>query len=62
MTVAVPLGAAPGEQYAVIWAETAGGVTLAVAPLRLLAEPGGVLDQLEAAGLDPAGPTWKADQ
>lgn len=24
MTVAVPLGAAPGEQYAVIWAETAG--------------------------------------
>lgn len=38
------------------------GVTLAVAPLRLLAEPGGVLDQLDAAGLDPAGPPWKADQ
>lgn len=36
------------------------GVTLAVAPLRLLAEPGGVLDQLEAAGLDPGGPPWKA--
>ncbi|MGA0544826.1 TraB/GumN family protein [Brevundimonas sp. VNH65] len=38
------------------------GVTLAVAPLRLLAEPGGVLDQLEAAGLDPAGPPWRSDQ
>jgi hypothetical protein len=38
------------------------GVTLAVAPLRLLAEPGGVLDQLEGAGLDPGGPAWKHDQ
>lgn len=35
------------------------GVTLGVAPLRTLAEPGGVLDQLEAQGLDPRGPEWK---
>lgn len=35
------------------------GVTLAVAPLRILAEPGGVLDQLEAGGLDVVGPVWK---
>ncbi len=35
------------------------GVTLAVAPLRLLAEPGGVLDGLEADGLDVRGPDWK---
>ena len=35
------------------------GVTLAVAPLRLLAEPGGVLDGLEAEGLDVRGPDWK---
>lgn len=47
---------------AVQWALSEPGVTLAVAPLRLLAEPGGVLDQLEAAGLDPAGPNWKPDQ
>ena len=38
------------------------GVTLAVAPLRILAEPGGVLDQLEAEGLDPSGPAWREDQ
>ncbi len=38
------------------------GVTLAVAPLRVLAEPGGVLDQLEAEGLDPSGPAWRRDQ
>lgn len=37
------------------------GVTLAVAPLRLLAEPGGVLDGLEAEGLDVRGPDWKAE-
>lgn len=47
------------------WAEAANqalsqpGVTLAVAPLRILAEPGGVLDQLKAQGLDPRGPAWK---
>ena len=49
-----------------LWAQattralTQAGVTLAVAPLRILAEPGGVLDQLEAQGLDPRGPEWKA--
>lgn len=36
------------------------GVTLGVAPLRILAEPGGVLDQLRAQGLDPRGPAWRA--
>lgn len=35
------------------------GTTLAVAPLRLLAEPGGVLDGLEARGFDVVGPAWK---
>lgn len=35
------------------------GVTLGVASLRILAEPGGVLDQLEADGLDVIGPDWK---
>lgn len=38
------------------------GVTLAVAPLRLLAEPGGVLDGLEADGFDIVGPEWRAEQ
>lgn len=37
------------------------GVTLAVAPLRLLAEPGGVLDGLEADGFEIVGPEWRAD-
>ncbi|MFC5344053.1 TraB/GumN family protein [Brevundimonas staleyi] len=37
------------------------GVTVGVAALRLLAEPGGVLDQLEAEGLDVRGPDWKAE-
>lgn len=50
------------------WAEatrtalTQPGVTLAVAPLRILAEAGGVLDQLEVGGLDVVGPVWKPDQ
>lgn len=35
------------------------GVTMAVAPLRILAEPGGVLDQIEASGLSIEGPEWK---
>ena len=34
------------------------GVTLAVAPLRLLAEPNGVLDGLEAQGFEVVGPEW----
>lgn len=37
------------------------GVTMGVAGLRILAEPGGVLDQLEAEGLDVVGPDWKSD-
>ncbi len=37
------------------------GVTLAIAPLRLLAERDGVLDQLDAQGLEPQGPEWRAD-
>jgi len=35
------------------------GVTMGVAPVRLLAEPGGVLDSLEARGLEVEGPEWK---
>jgi len=34
------------------------GVTLAVVPLRILAERSGVLDQLKAQGLSIAGPAW----
>jgi hypothetical protein len=37
------------------------GVTMGVASLRILAEPGGVLDQLEAEGLEVRGPDWKAE-
>lgn len=36
------------------------GVTMAVAPLGLLAESGGVLDRLEAQGAVIEGPEWKA--
>ena len=36
------------------------GVTMAVAPTRLLAEPGGVLDDLEVRGFVIDGPEWKA--
>ncbi|WP_232367391.1 TraB/GumN family protein [Altererythrobacter lutimaris] len=36
------------------------GVTLAVVPLRVLAEEGGVLDQLEARDLTISGPEWRA--
>lgn len=35
-------------------------ITLAVAPTRLLAAPGGVLDRLEARGFEIEGPDWKA--
>jgi hypothetical protein len=34
-------------------------VTVAVAPLHMLAESGGVLDGLVAAGFDVSGPAWK---
>lgn len=37
------------------------GVTMGVAPIRLLAEAGGVLDGLEARGFEVSGPQWKAD-
>lgn len=36
------------------------GVTMGVAPIRLLAEPGGVLDGLEARGFEVVGPEWRA--
>ena len=35
------------------------GTTLAVVPLRVLAETGGVLDQLEARGYAIGGPDWR---
>jgi hypothetical protein len=40
-------------------ASAANGTTLAVVPLRVLAEGGGVLDQLDARGFNIAGPPWK---
>ena len=40
-------------------AMTGSGVTMGVAPIRLLAEEGGVLDGLEARGFDVVGPAWK---
>jgi uncharacterized protein YbaP (TraB family) len=54
-----------GSELRTIWvdsianASTAKGTTLAVVPLRVLAESGGVLDQLDARGFDIAGPEWK---
>jgi hypothetical protein len=44
---------------AIYRATHAEGVTLAVVPLRVLAEQDGVLDQLERRGLDIAGPAWR---
>ena len=44
---------------AIYRATDAAGVTLAVVPLRVLAEPDGVLDQLGRRGLDIAGPAWR---
>ncbi len=38
------------------------GVTVAIAPLKLLAEPNGVLDRLTADGLEPMGPDWRPPQ
>lgn len=35
------------------------GVTMGVAPIRLLADEGGVLDGLEARGFEVVGPAWK---
>lgn len=54
-----------GSELRTIWvdninaAQTQPGVTLAVVPLRVLAETDGVLDRLEAQGLDISGPAWK---
>lgn len=54
-----------GSELRTIWVEriaeasTAEGTTLAVVPLRVLAESGGVLDQLGSRGFDIAGPAWK---
>jgi uncharacterized protein YbaP (TraB family) len=54
-----------GSELRTIWVEriaeasTAEGTTLAVVPLRVLAESGGVLDQLAQRGFDIAGPAWK---
>lgn len=44
---------------AITRANNAEGITLAVVPLRVLAEQDGVLDQLTAQGLDIAGPEWR---
>lgn len=38
------------------------GVTLAVIPVRVLAEPDGVLDRLERRGLSVKGPLWRAER
>lgn len=54
-----------GSELRTIWVDkiaevaAAKGTTLAVVPLRVLAESGGVLDQLDARGFDISGPEWK---
>jgi hypothetical protein len=54
-----------GSELRTIWVEQiteatrADGVTLAVVPLRVLAEEGGVLDLLEEQGLPIGGPVWR---
>jgi hypothetical protein len=54
-----------GSELRAIWvgriteASATKGTTLAVVPLRVLAESGGVLDQLSLRGFDIAGPVWK---
>jgi len=54
-----------GNELRTIWVDqiaevsSAKGVTLAVVPLRVLAESGGVLDQLAQRGFDISGPEWK---
>ncbi|MNI65199.1 hypothetical protein D3C73_1206910 [compost metagenome] len=55
-----------GRQLRTEWTEavaealTQPGLTMAVAPLRRLAEPDGVLDALEAQGFEVDGPEWRA--
>lgn len=55
------LGSEIREQWTGMIADAADdtGVTLAVVPLRVLAEKGGVLDRLEARGFLVAGPDWR---
>lgn len=54
-----------GEEIRGIWVESiteamgADGVTVAVVPLRVLAEPDGVLDMLEGQGAVILGPDWR---
>jgi hypothetical protein len=54
-----------GDELRKVWiaqittATEAEGVTLAVVPLRVLAEEDGVLDQLEASGFAIGGPVWR---
>ncbi len=54
-----------GSELRTIWvdnitaAQGQPGVTLAVVPLRVLAETDGVLDRLSAQGLDISGPAWE---
>ncbi len=56
-----------GEEIRDIWtgaiadAAASEGVTLAVVPLRVLAEEQGVLDQLEGRGFDIFGPDWRGN-
>ena len=38
------------------------GVTMGVAPIRLLAEPDGVLDRVEARGFEVVGPEWRPER
>jgi hypothetical protein len=58
------LGEAIRDQWTGMIAAAAGdtGVTLAVVPLRVLAEPDGVLDQLQRQGFTIAGPEWRSPQ
>jgi uncharacterized protein YbaP (TraB family) len=54
-----------GSELRTIWVtriaevSEATGTTLAVVPLRVLAEEGGVLDQLDARGFAIRGPVWR---
>lgn len=57
-----------GERLRDVWRQgmaqslSEAGVTVAIVPLRLLAEPNGMLDHLAREGLDPLGPDWRAPQ
>lgn len=57
----VDLGGELRQQWvsAIASASREEGATMAVVPLRVLAEEGGVLDQLAAQGFDVAGPDWR---